>query len=401
MPLAGLRIVDITNVIAGPTVGSTLARFGADVININKPQPAHDPSWGLICGLKANQGKRSILVDIKKAEGAAVLERLLKEAHLLVVNSPENQLEKLGLDPETLNETYPGLVVCRIDAFGGPLPGPMSNYIGYDDLTQALTGIMERFGGGLESAESHAQVGSIDVGCGLLAAFQSLLALRRRNSITGPKVARASLAATGLFVQLPFANVTNMDREPDEPRGPYVRGEGPYYHCYRAKDGWAFFAAPDCDPEAICKVFGVSKIASLTDQECIDKIQGAFEQAPISFWQAAFANTSVCIVSIDSLSTIRERYLDERWCKDAPFDRYSSLRFCRDMSHPSGHVIDMVIPGAIRSDDLKIITPKASEKLGHSTTEVLLEIGFTLDDVRSMEKHDVVSNSCSECYIPK
>ncbi len=93
---------------------------------------------------------------------------------------------------------------CHLDAFGGPRVGPRSDYPGYDDLVQASTGIMARFGGSLSTVEEHAHVGTIDVLAGLCGAFATSLALWRRERTGKGEMARASLAAAGQWLQVRF-----------------------------------------------------------------------------------------------------------------------------------------------------------------------------------------------------
>ena len=93
-------------------------------------------------------------------------------------------------------------------------------------------------------------------------------------------------------------------------------------------------------------------------------------------------------------------YLDNHWDKSKFFDPESSLPFYQNSEHPRGHVIEMVTSGAIRRDDLKIISPKATEKFGQSTERVLAEIGFPLEEIASLEKRQIVSKSQGKRYIP-
>ena len=141
--LDGLRILDLTNVIAGPHSTAFLARFGAEVIKLDPVKPLYDPLIGTLFTFQTGMGKRSALVDIMSAEGREVFNRLVRSVDMVVINAPERQLKSLGLDHDSLQAVNPGVLFCRLDCLGGPLPGPKTDYIGYDDIIQASTGMAQ------------------------------------------------------------------------------------------------------------------------------------------------------------------------------------------------------------------------------------------------------------------
>jgi crotonobetainyl-CoA:carnitine CoA-transferase CaiB-like acyl-CoA transferase len=199
--LTGLKILDLTNVIAGPTIASTLARFGAEVTQINTIEPAMDPWNGVIFGAHANRGKESILLDIKSPGinspgGREAFDRLLAKADIVTCNATDAQRDRLGLNPDVLAKTHPRLILVQLDAWGGPARGPKSDHLGYDDLVQAATGVMARFGGGLETPEEHAHLGTIDVLTGFCACVALGAALVRREATGKGGLARTSTTAT-------------------------------------------------------------------------------------------------------------------------------------------------------------------------------------------------------------
>jgi crotonobetainyl-CoA:carnitine CoA-transferase CaiB-like acyl-CoA transferase len=95
-----------------------------------------------------------------------VFEKLVKSVDVIVWNAPDRQVKAMGLDTDGLRKLNPEAIFCKLDCFGGVRPGPRTNYLGYDDLVQATTGIMLRFGGTMDTPEEHAHVGTIDVMCG-------------------------------------------------------------------------------------------------------------------------------------------------------------------------------------------------------------------------------------------
>ena len=223
-PLTGLRFLDLTNVIAGPTITSTLTRFGAEVIKLDVIEPRFDQSCTYMFAVQCNCGKRSVLVDIRQPQGREVFARLVKTADAVVFNGPDRQLPGLGLDRESLSSIKPELVFVQFTGFGGPRPGPRSDELGFDDLAQAATGIMARFGGSLQTPEEHAHLGTVDMMAGYLGAFAALVgihAAQRRGAFTHVET---SLAATAQFLQLPLMYDFEGRQPFDEPSGPEVQG---------------------------------------------------------------------------------------------------------------------------------------------------------------------------------
>lgn len=155
-----VRVLDLGNVIAGPHSASYLARFGAEVMD--PTSPLFD-RWIITYGMINLRGKRSTLVDITSPNGRKVFERLLKSVDAVVWNATDRQVRDMGLDPEGMKALNPHAILCKLDCFGGVRPGPLTDQLGFDDLAQAVSGIMLRFGGSMETPEEHANLGTIDL----------------------------------------------------------------------------------------------------------------------------------------------------------------------------------------------------------------------------------------------
>jgi crotonobetainyl-CoA:carnitine CoA-transferase CaiB-like acyl-CoA transferase len=150
-PLTGIRVLDLTNVLAGPFAGYQLALMGADVVKVEVPgsgdlarQLGADPELsadGLgISFLAQNSGKRSLTLDLKSAAGKEVFTRLVRDADVLLENFRPGVLERLGFGWDVLRELNPGLVYCAVSGFGQT--GPMRGRPAYDQIIQGLSGIM-------------------------------------------------------------------------------------------------------------------------------------------------------------------------------------------------------------------------------------------------------------------
>ena len=190
--LEGLRVLDLSRILAGPTATQLLGDFGADIIKVERPGLGDDTrSWGppFVEGedgptqesayyLCANRNKRSIAVDIATSEGAAVVRQLLAHCDVLIENFKPGGLEKYGLSYERLRDDFPELVYCSISGFGQS--GPNRNKPGYDLLAQAYGGIMS-LTGDADGEPMKVGVGIADVMTGMYASNAILAALRHRD----------------------------------------------------------------------------------------------------------------------------------------------------------------------------------------------------------------------------
>jgi crotonobetainyl-CoA:carnitine CoA-transferase CaiB-like acyl-CoA transferase len=185
LPLEGVRVLDLSRVLAGPYATMMLADLGADVLKIEHPERGDDTRhWGPpFAGsesayfLSINRNKRSAGVDLKDPEGLEKVRKLAASADVLIENMRRGALEKLDLGYETLKENNPGLVYCSITGFG---PGEDKDRPGYDFLIQARGGIMG-ITGFPDGEPTKVGVAIADMVCGLQAAMAVLAALYRRN----------------------------------------------------------------------------------------------------------------------------------------------------------------------------------------------------------------------------
>jgi crotonobetainyl-CoA:carnitine CoA-transferase CaiB-like acyl-CoA transferase len=186
LPLEGVKVLDLSRVLAGPYATMVLGDLGADVLKVEHPERGDDTRhWGPpFAGgesayfLSVNRNKRSIGVDIKHEIGLERVKTLAAEADVLIENWRRGALEKLGLGYNALREENPDLIYCSITGFG---PGPDENHPGYDFLVQARGGIMGITGqpGG---EPTKVGVAISDIVCGLFASNAILAALYRRSA---------------------------------------------------------------------------------------------------------------------------------------------------------------------------------------------------------------------------
>jgi len=195
-PLAGLRVLDLTRVIAGPVAGRTLALWGADVLRIDSPRHP-EISWQ---HLDTGAGKRSALLDLDAAADRTTFETLLETADVALTAYRPGSLDKFGLSPAALAERRPGIIVGRLSAWG--TVGPWAERRGFDSIVQAATGIALAEG---DSAGTPGAlpVQALDHSAGYLVAAGIATAVRRRIDGGHSWLAEVSLArlATELLKQ--------------------------------------------------------------------------------------------------------------------------------------------------------------------------------------------------------
>ena len=191
-PLAGLRVLELARILAGPWIGQTLADLGADVVKVERPGTGDDTrTWGppFVAAkdggdLSAayfhacNRGKRSIAVDFENAEGQEIVKRLARNADVLIENFKVGGLKKYGLDYESLKAINPKLIYCSVTGFGQN--GPYAERAGYDFMIQAMGGIMD-LTGAPDSEPQKIGVAFADIFTGVYGVIGIQAALRKRD----------------------------------------------------------------------------------------------------------------------------------------------------------------------------------------------------------------------------
>ena len=207
-PLAGVRVVELSHVLAAPTCGLMLADLGAEVVKVERPPRGDTQRWDTAeedrlgresaSFVQVNRGKASVCLDLKTPEGRDRLHALLRQADVLLENYRPGVLDRLGFGYDALKPRYPALVYCSISGFGRS--GPMAAQGGFDLMAQAMSGIMSITG--VDGGERPGKCGPpvTDIAAGLLAAIGILAALhRQRRSGKGERI-ETSLFEAGIMM---------------------------------------------------------------------------------------------------------------------------------------------------------------------------------------------------------
>jgi crotonobetainyl-CoA:carnitine CoA-transferase CaiB-like acyl-CoA transferase len=199
LPLQGLRVLDLTRILAGPICGRALAAYGADVLLINA---AHLPNIEAIAD--TSRGKRSAQLDLRSAQGKAALRQLIADADIFVQGYRPGALQALGFGPEDVAAMNPHIVYVSLSAYGDH--GPWAQRRGFDSLVQTATGFNAD-----ESAAAQLNLATdppralpmqiLDHATGYLMAFAALAAIMKQKEYGGAHHVRLSLARTGLWLR--------------------------------------------------------------------------------------------------------------------------------------------------------------------------------------------------------
>lgn len=194
-PLEGLRVLDLTRILAGPASGRTLAAYGADVLLVNAP---HLPNIEAI--IDTSRGKLSAMADLRSDEGRAALLAVLHDAHVFTQGYRPGALAALGFSPAEVARARPGIVMVSLSAYGES--GPWAGRRGFDSLVQTATGINHaeaQAAGSSQPKPLPMQI--LDMATGFLMAFGAQAALLRQQREGGSWQVRVSLARTALWLR--------------------------------------------------------------------------------------------------------------------------------------------------------------------------------------------------------
>jgi crotonobetainyl-CoA:carnitine CoA-transferase CaiB-like acyl-CoA transferase len=392
-PLAGVTVLDLTRVLAGPYCTMLLADMGARVIKIEQPGRGDDTrAWGppFLEGestyfLSVNRNKESVTLDFKSPRGRAILDRLIANADILVENFRPGTLAGVGLDYESLKTSYPRLIYCSISGFGQT--GPRSSEPGYDAVVQAEGGLMSLTGeeGG---PPFRLGVAVADLTAGLLAAHGVGLALYARERVgRGQFVDVALFDAVVSLLSYQASAALNASAVPVRMgnRHPQIAP----YDLFPAADG-DFFLAVGNDQQFrhLCSVAGLEALADderfATNPARVDNCAELRQRLIVAFrtqtragWIAALTAAGVPCGGV-------------RGVVDVLTDPQVSARaMIEAVEHAAGNMVKVLgvplklsdTPGSIRT---------APPVLGQHTDAVLTELGLDVADIAALRHSQIV-----------
>ena len=384
LPLDGVRVLDFSQVMAGPFCSMLLGDLGADVIKIEPPGSGDqtrgamgfklkgDDSMGF---LNLNRNKRSLAVNLKSAAGRSVFMRLVAQADVLVENYRPGVMTKLGLDYATLEKVRPELVYASISGFGQD--GPWSDRPGFDLMAQAMSGVMSVTGhpGG---PPVKAGVPVADIGCALFAAYAILSAyIGRLKSGRGQYIDASLFDSVLAFAIWDVADYWGTGRVPT-PVGTSNKMAAPY-QAVRAADGYLVMGATNQKLwAALCKLMDRADIVDdarfatnakrLAHREAlIEELEQTFTQRPAAEWIDRMLAAGI---PAGPLLTYPEAF-------DSAHGRHREMRI--EIDHPvEGQVPNIGFPVKLSATPARVRRPPPL--LAEHTDEVLDELGIGAEE---------------------
>ena len=402
--LEGLKVLDLSTVLAGPTSARTLAEYGADIIKIDPPSPYFGP--GTVCwsAMEVSPGKRSIILDIKNGVGSKIFHEMVKTADVVVHNFSPGVPERIGVDYPSLRLHNPDIICVHLTACNGPRPGPWGNRRGFDPVLQAATGIMRRFGGKDQRPMLHGWASCVDYLTGYSASFGAALALFKRKRSGKGDLAMTSLAQGAQLVQAPLMYATKAHRSGGEPQGQEATGEHALYRIYQASDAWLFLAGRKSDQSKLKQIPALSDFptSNASNEEQAQFLEEAIQTQTVDFWIKIFQESDLGCHRVDCLEDIRDAYLHQV-NSDASVNEWDdgrSISVIRMMDHPIGNPVDTPAPLYARLKNASIRLGNPMPKLGGDTREVLKEIGYSDEQIDEWISEGVVKEQLHDKYLP-
>jgi len=392
-PLAGLRVIDLTQAMAAPYCTMNLADMGADVIKIEPPGEG-EPTRRLGAAQKnghsatfmtMNRGKRDLAVNLKRPEGVEIMKRLARTADVFVQNYRPGVAERLGLGWEALSAVNPRLVYCAISGFGAT--GPYAPRGGYDLIAQGMSGIIS-VTGDEDGPPAKSGVPLSDLAAGLFGAYGILCALEHRDRTGEGQLVDTSLLEAAMALTVwESAEYWVTGRVP-RPLGSAHRLSAPY-QALRASDGY-FTVGANNDKlfESFCRAIGRPELPA------DPRFAGRVER---------LQNRAALIAEIEKATGTEPRAvwlerLDKEGVPSGPINDYAEA-LADPQTLARNMVVDLVHPGAgaikalgvpVKLSDTPGAVDRAAPLLGQHTAAILTELGYSESEQRDLRDRGII-----------
>lgn len=403
-PLTGLKVVEITHIMAGPTCGLMLADMGADVIKVERlPRgddtrrtipPTIPPTDGgeSAAFMMMNRNKRGIAIDFKNPAGIAALRRLILQADILVENLRTGALAHYGLGYETLKAEHPGLIYCSITGFG--LTGPYAERGGFDLIAQGMSGLMS-ITGDMPTEENRnpepVKVGApmTDITAGILAAMGILAALYHRQQTGQGQQVDTSLFEAGIthtYWQSAICLATGISPGPLGSAHPLMAP----YQAFQTADGWINIgAANQANWEKLIKALDAEQLGAdprfttnagrLTNLPALVKLLTPyFHHHTTAEWMAIFEAIGL---PAGPVLSIAEMHADPQTL---------AREMVVEVEHSRvGKVKTMGLP--VKFSDTPGGVRHGAPVMGEHTREILLEAGYSKEEIKDLMESGAIA----------
>ncbi len=392
-PLDGVRVLELAQIMAGPTAGMMLADLGADVIKVEKLPGGDDarlyrePRVGGVSApfMVLNRNKRGIAIDLKNPKGKAVLLRMVESADVLTENYRRGTLEKLGLGYDVLSKVNPGLIYCAVSGYGRT--GPMADRGGFDLIAQGFSGLMSITG---EPGRAPVKTGNsvADINAGILAALGVLAAYVQKLKTGRGQVVETSLMEAALQQTYWHAAIFFATGHSPGPLGSSHVLAAPY-QAFRTADGYVNIGgANQSNWERIADVLDHPewktdpRFASNADRmahlgELVEAMEAVLATRPSQSWIDIFDAAGVPAGPVHSIGEALSH------------PQVAARNMVVELEHPqAGRTRALGFPISLSETPARVTRPAPT--LGQHSRDILAEAGYGTAEIDALIAEGVV-----------
>ena len=391
--LEGMKVLDCSQILAGPFCSMLLADMGADVVKIEKPSGGDDTrrfgppfiNSESAAFLAINRNKRSLVLDFKQENGVAIMKKMVKDADVIIENYRTGAMDQNGLGYEELKKINPKLIYCSISGFGRT--GPYAKRGGFDLVAQGMSGLMS-FTGIPGSPPVKVGVPMADLNAGMFATYGILTAYVNRLKTGKGQYIETSLLEAAISYTIWESSIFFATGEVAEPLGSAHRLSAPY-QALKTSDGYINIGAPNqSNWERFCKTIGRDDLLEdikyqdnasrlINRQQLADDLEKTLSKKSSQEWLKDLEKDGVPAGPIFDISEV--------WSNDQIKSREMDVT----LEHPTaGKIRNIGLATKLSQTPGKIKT--AAPLLGQHTKEILIEMGYTAEEIEEFISNETV-----------